>query len=275
MLKKTIHQVAIDTLKINSKPMFSNEIFDYIILNDLYQFKAENPLDVLNKVIRKHCEGIDFPSAKKEKYFQLTKDRKYWIAGEIIPGQTKEDSKVDNQLKKDNLNLKSIVKDLKDIYSKHTEAFKQQVLNQLKQIEPSSFEVFAKSLLEIYGFKKMSVTNYVKDGGIDGFGQLKVGITHLNVAFQCKRWKNNSVSRVEIDKFRGAIQGEFEQGIIFTTSKFTKEALGATRKPGAVPIILIDGNALIDIMIEKKFGVETENIPVYINALDNVLNEIE
>lgn len=48
-----------------------------------------------------------------------------------------------------------------------------------------------------------------------------MGITYLNVAFQCKRWKNTTIGRVEIDKFRGAIQGEFEQGIIFTTSNFS------------------------------------------------------
>lgn len=274
MLKKTIHQVAIDVLKENKKAMFSNEIFDYIILHDLYQFKAENPIDVVNKVIRKHCEGIDFPSARKQKYFQITKDRKYWIAGVQIPGLSKEDIKTEVKTKKDNENLKNIVRDLKEIQTKHTLAFKQQILNQLKELSPESFELFSKKLLDIYGFKKTKVTNYVKDGGIDGYGELKVGITHLNVAFQSKRWKNNSVSRVEIDKFRGAIQGEFEQGIIFTTSKFTKEALGATRKPGAVPIILIDGESLVDIMIEKRFGIDTEHIPVYINALDTILDDI-
>ena len=97
----------------------------------------------------------------------------------------------------------------------------------------------------------------------------------MNVAFQCKRWSTNSVSRTEIDKFRGAIQGSFEQGIIFTTSSFSKDALNATRRNGAVPIILIDGGTLVDFMIEKKFGVESENIPVYINALDNALTEDE
>lgn len=275
MKKRTIHEAVIETLKRVGKSLSVRDIYDYIILNDLYRFNAERPQDIVKAIIRKHCIGIDFPTARKEKYFQALKDGTYWIKDVPIPGQSQIDLKAEIIVRKDTENLKSIVKELKEIHSKHTEAFKQQILNQLKQIEPVLFEVFAKHLLDIYGFKKMTVTNYVKDGGINGFGQLKVGITHLNVAFQCKRWKNNSVSRVEIDKFRGAIQGEFEQGIIFTTSKFTKEALGATRKPGAVPIILIDGNALIDIMIEKKFGVETENIPVYINALDNVLNEIE
>lgn len=270
-MKKTIHQVAIDTLKNIGKPMFAKEIFDHIILHDLYQFKAENPLDVLNKVIRKHCEGIDFPSAKKNKYFQITNDRKYWLADVPIPGQTKEQLKQDLKQKKNTETLKQIVSELKAIHEKHKDVFKQKVLAQLQEMSPEMFEVFSKKLLDVYGFKKMKVTNYVKDGGIDGFGELKVGITHLNVAFQSKRWKNNSVGRVEIDKFRGAIQGEFEQGIIFTTSKFTKDALSVTRKPGAVPIILIDGESLVDIMIEKKFGIDTEYVPVYINAIDNVL----
>lgn len=272
-MKRTIHHVAIEVLQSKGFSLTVKEIFDEIILNDLYQFKAENPLDVLNKVIRKHCDGIDFPSANKKKYFQLTNDRKYWIAGVAIPGQTKEDKKIDDKLKKDNLTLKSTVQSLKDIHHKYYAAFKQQILNQLQEITPNQFEVFSKRLLEVYGFKKMKVTNFVKDGGIDGFGELKVGITHLNVAFQSKRWKNHSVSRIEIDKFRGAIQGEYEQGIIFTTSKFTKEALKATRRPGAVPIILIDGESIVDIMIEKRFGIEFENIPLFINALDNILGE--
>lgn len=274
MNKVTIHQTVINVLLNLGKPLFVKEIFDNIVLNDLYPFKAENPFDVLNKVIRKHCEGIDFPSARKQKYFQLTKDRKYWIAGKPIPGQTKEDIKVEAKSKRDSDNLKFIVNELKEIQNKHILAFKQQILNQIKELSPESFEIFSKKLLDVYGFKRTKVTNYVKDGGIDGYGELKVGITHLNVAFQSKRWKNNSVSRVEIDKFRGAIQGEFEQGIIFTTSKFTKEALGATRKPGAVPIILIDGESLIDIMIEKKFGIDTELVPIHINALDTILDDL-
>lgn len=274
MVKKTIHQVAVDALQKNGHPMLLNEIFDFIILHDLYQFKAINPFDVLRTVIRKHCAGMDFPSANKTKYFQLTKDGRYWIAGKQIPGQSKEEIKLDNKIKKDNENLKVIVQNLRDLNAKQCLAVKNQILNQLKEISPQSFEVFSKKLLHVYGFKKMQITNYVKDGGIDGHGELKVGITHLKVAFQSKRWKNTPIGRVEIDRFRGAIQGEYEQGIIFTTSKFTKDALTVTRKAGAVPIILIDGEALVDIMIEKKFGIETEDMPIYINSLDSILEEI-
>ena len=72
---------------------------------------------------------------------------------------------------------------------------------------------------------------------------------------------------------RITIQGDYEQGILLTTSRFPPEALAASTKKGAVPIIPIDGSMIVDIMIEKKFGIDVEQIPVYINALDVVLNE--
>jgi restriction system protein len=82
----------------------------------------------------------------------------------------------------------------------------------------------------------------------------------MNVAFQCKKWQGN-VGRQEVDKFRGAIQGEFEQGIFFTTSDFTSEAKDASLKKGAVPIVLLNGESIVNLMIEKGFGVE--RVPLY------------
>ena len=267
-----MQEASTEALKIIGKPSIIKDIFDVIVLHDLYRFNAERPQDIVKTSVRRHTRGLDFPSARLEKYFQLLKDGKYWIIDEPIPGQTTNDLKLENEVQKDTESLKSIVEDLKIIHSNHTEALKRQIVNQLMQIDPGSFEIFSKRLLEVYGFQKMAVTKLSRDGGIDGHGELKVGITYINVAFQCKRWKNN-VGRPELDKFRGAISGPFEMGIIFTTSKFTKEAIDASRRQGAVPIMLIDGKLLVEIMIEKKFGIETESIEVYINALDEVLNE--
>jgi restriction system protein len=128
-------------------------------------------------------------------------------------------------------------------------------------------------LLEAYGFVDVKVTQFSKDGGIDGNGKLKVGLAHLNVAFQCKRYTGNSVGRPDIDKFRGAIQGQFEQGIFFTSSTFAQGAASASFRPGAVPIILIDGKAIVDLMIEKQFGVQVEQLPIYSYALDLIFSE--
>lgn len=95
----------------------------------------------------------------------------------------------------------------------------------------------------------------------------------MNIAFQCKKWGTNSIHRPEVDKFRGAIQGEFEQGIFFTTASFAQGAKDVSFKKGAVPVILIDGESIVDLMIEKEFGVQKESLPIYSYALDLALIE--
>lgn len=92
-------------------------------------------------------------------------------------------------------------------------------------------------------------------------------ITLSQAKQECKRWKS-TVQRPEIDRFRGAIQGKFEQGIIFTTSKFSAGALSNSRRPGAAPIILFDGDKIFEVMMEKKIGLDFEAIQIPIPALD-------
>lgn len=273
MKRRTIREAAIEALKQSGKPLSGRDIYNYIIAHDLYRFNAEDPEHIVKVLLRRHCAGLEFPSASPKKYFKILLDGTYWINDIPIPGQSTSSLKAEVVVKRDSDILKTVVGELKAIHVKHIETFKKQLLSRLKEIPPQTFELFGKRLLEVYGFQDMRVTVYSKDGGIDGDGKLKVGITYLNVAFQCKRWKTTSVSRTEIDKFRGAIQGNYEQGIIFTTSNFSKDALNATRRNGAVPIILIDGATVVDIMIEKKFGVATEFMPVYVDALEDTFGE--
>jgi len=273
MRKKTIVDAIKDTLFINNQPLSINSIYDYIVENDLYTFNTEKPQHIVQTMVRRHALGLDFPSASPKKHFKKLLDGTYWLVDTPIPGITKKEEKEEDKRKQIDEEFQQLITTIEINHQLHIESFKAQIISQLKEMPPQSFEEFSKKLLVAYGFIKMKVTSYVKDGGIDGFGQLKVGMTHLNVAFQSKRWKNKSVSITDLNEFRGAIQGAFEQGIIITTSKFTKDALSATRKPGAVPIILIDGETLVEIMIEKRFGIEIENLPIYINALDNVLND--
>jgi len=172
---------------------------------------------------------------------------------------------------KNNAKDQASLRTVRELHHEYVEAFQQKILRQLKNLNPYEFEKFCMNLLDVYGFSDLSVTQKSKDGGIDGFGKLKIGLAHMSVAFQCKRWNVGFVGRKEIDAFRGAIQGEYEQGIFFTTSSFTKDAMGCSIKHGAVPIILIDGEMIVKFMIEKQFGIEHENLPIYINALDQIL----
>lgn len=103
----------------------------------------------------------------------------------------------------------------------------------------------------------MNVTSIGRDGGIDAKGALKIGIAEMRVAAQCKRYAaHNKVGRPDVSQFRGDITGEFEQGIFITTSSFTKEAEIVSFKAGCVPIILIDGEQLAEIMIKKGIGIQ-------------------
>lgn len=263
MKKRTIKEAAIEALKRSGKPLSIKDIYAVIITDDLYRFNAIHPINILKTEIRRHCEGVDFPTANATKYFQILSDGRYWIKGKAIPGIKENEIKTEGTAKKEGESLKSIVSELTSIYSKHNELLRKQILNNLKQLGPTDFEVFSKKLLEVYGFKDVVNTPPSKDGGIDGHGKLKVGIANLDVAFQSKRWNQAPVPRKEIQSFRGDIQGKAEQGIYFTTSTYTKGAKEVSLQKGAVPIILIDGELIVDIMIEKEMGLEVENLKVY------------
>jgi restriction system protein len=259
MKKRTINEAILEVFKREGKPLPLKDVYEKIIEYDLYRFRAQNPKDIVRIQLRKHCAGLDFLSAKEKKYFVLNKDGTFWKY---------EKSKSDHILtKKDNITFD----DLKERHNKYIYDFKKELLNQLKELTPVAFEVFAKELLKAYGFKKMEVTRISRDGGIDGFGELKIGLASMKVAFECKRWIKKAVGRPQVSQFRGDIQGTFQQGIYFTTSHFTKEAKDSSFQNGAVPIILIDGASIVDLMIEKRFGVVVEELLIFSNALDLVL----
>lgn len=158
---------------------------------------------------------------------------------------------------------------LEEVSEKYTLAFKNNVLQKLHDLTPSQFEHFASFLLKAYGFQKIIVTGKTGDGGIDGHGQLKVGMAILKAAFQCKRW-DNSIGPKEVQAFRGAIQGQFEQGYFFTTSTFTKAAQNESIKLGAAPVILFGGTQIVDIMIERGIGIRRRPIEIYEDQLDTL-----
>ena len=148
------------------------------------------------------------------------------------------------------------------LYRDYEASFRSRLLDKLNKLTARQFELFAPKLLRAYGFVEVQVTNVSSDGGIDGYGKLQLGLATMNVAFQCKRWHGN-IGRPQVDKFRGAIQGEFEQGVFFATSDFSQKAREASLKKGAVPIILLNGESIVDLMIQKGIGVE--RVPLYMH----------
>ncbi len=76
-MKPAIYQVIAQVLKSRGEPMSPRQIYDAISASSLYQFKAQDPLSVVKTQLRRHCEGLNFPSARSTKYFAQAPEGKY------------------------------------------------------------------------------------------------------------------------------------------------------------------------------------------------------
>jgi restriction system protein len=129
---------------------------------------------------------------------------------------------------------------------------------------PERFETLVGLLLLALGFDEetIQVTSYGGDGGVDVRGVLNAGdITEVNAAVQVKRWTRN-IHAPTVQALRGSL-AVHEQGIIMTTSKFSKGARAEAQAPGKVRISLIDCEKLLDLLIRHKIGVTAEQYTVY------------
>lgn len=266
MPKRTINEAITEALKREGKPLRVNEIYKRIKEDDLYRFNAIHPEHIVRTQLRRHSQNLEFPTAHKEKHFVFLENGTYWVKDICDPNiQEKNESKAEI--------LTSSFDDIIELHKKFVLEFKQRTLVELIDLNAFTFEHFCKELLFVYGFRNLKVTKKTKDGGIDGHGELKIGLAYLTVAFECKKFTAKKVDRRIVNQFRGDIQGKYQQGILFTTSTFAKGAKEVSFQAGAVPIILIDGNSIVDIMIEKGFGIEKEMLPIYTNAIDLVFQK--
>lgn len=138
--------------------------------------------------------------------------------------------------------------------------WKEILLKILKDIEPVKFEKLCMLLLRELGFIDVNITKQTNDGGIDGFGIIKVGeVVSFTIVFQCKRYKEVVPSN-SIRDFRGALIGRAEKGLVLTTGTFSAEAKKEARRDGAPQIDLIDGYSLCELLKKTKLGVETKMV---------------
>jgi len=143
-----------------------------------------------------------------------------------------------------------------DALNRHTRA---ELRRRLMSIPPDRFEALMGELLVALGFDEetVQITSYHSDGGIDVRGVLRAGgITEVNATVQVKRWKRNVQSHTVRD-LRGSLKVH-EQGIIITTSGFSSGAYKEAQEPGKTHISLIDGEQLLDLLVEHGIGVTQE-----------------
>jgi restriction system protein len=157
---------------------------------------------------------------------------------------------------------------LRDLSNQSRDDAKARLLNQLRDLTPTGFERFCMELLQQLGYRNVAVTKRTGDGGIDGYGDFRQGAVSIKSAFQAKRWADTPVGRPDIDRLRGAIQGEYDHGVFITTSRFTPDAREASFRKGAISILLLDGDAITELMLDRGIGVIRQPVYLYEIAAD-------
>ncbi len=152
---------------------------------------------------------------------------------------------------------------LKDLVYDNESEVKRRIISELQSLSGTEFEQFCISFLGPLGYEQLQVTNKGADRGIDGHGLFRQGVVTIRSAFQAKRWRQNPVSRPEIDKFRGAIQGDYDHGVFLTTGRFTSDAEAASIKKGAISLLLLDGEAIAESMIRTGIGVVRRPVQLF------------
>ena len=139
-------------------------------------------------------------------------------------------------------------------------SWREKLMTRLLAMPPASFERLCMRVLRESGFIQVEVTGRTGDGGIDGYGDVRlVGMLSFRVSFQCKRYRDN-VSASVVRDFRGAMMGRAEKGLIITTGGFTRDARQEATRDGATAIDLIDGELLADKLKELGLGVRTKMV---------------
>ena len=161
------------------------------------------------------------------------------VPGEVAPGQTPLEA-------------------LEAAYAGLRDEVESEILRQVKLAPPEFFERLVVELLVRmgYGGSRQDAGRAVGgtgDGGIDGIiKEDRLGLDAIYI--QAKRWES-PVSRPEIQKFAGALQGNrARKGVFLTTSSFTRDARDFVDRVES-RIVLIDGELLASLMFEHNLGV--------------------
>ena len=137
----------------------------------------------------------------------------------------------------------------------HNDEVRKKLYARLRSMSPADFEALIGQLLVALGFEDVERTPYSGDDGIDVRSTLVVGdVIRTRMAVQVKRWKKNVQSQV-VQQVRGSL-GTHEQGLIITTSDFSKGAREEAARPDAVPVGLMNGQQLVALLAENDIGIK-------------------
>jgi restriction system protein len=138
-----------------------------------------------------------------------------------------------------------------------------EVLDRVRQRDPVFLEHLVVSVLTAMGYGGSAGASEhlgkAGDEGLDGvIRQDPLGLDRIYV--QAKRYATRkTVGRPDIQEFVGALHGaQADREIFITTSRFTHEAIAYADRVAA-RVVLIDGQALGNLMVQHNIGVQDQH----------------
>jgi restriction system protein len=151
---------------------------------------------------------------------------------------------------------------LEDSYNELRNNLANELLATVKNSSPEFFENLVIDLLLKMGYggsrkDAAEALGKVGDEGVDGLiKEDKLGLDVIYI--QAKKW-DGPVGRPDIQRFVGALEGQkANKGILITTSGFPPSAVEYISKI-STKVVLIDGEALVNYMIDNDIGVTLES----------------
>lgn len=137
---------------------------------------------------------------------------------------------------------------------------RQRLRETLATMHPYAFEHLVRDLLTEMGYDDATVTKQSGDKGIDVVATVQVGITMVKEVVQVKR-KQDNLNRSVLDQLRGVLpfHGAI-RGTIITLGGYSKGCTEVATFSGAAPLTLIDGDRLIELMVEHSVGISKEAV---------------
>ena len=212
--KRTILEAIKMVLEDVPKGMTYRQIYQKIVDNNLYECGAKTPEQVVHGTIRRHCVGIEFPTASVVKFFRIDHvvKRQNYYALYLDGDEIKE-----NIQKKDKTRDKFDTEDellpeerMVKVYQHYLGDLKRSLMEVIMGCHPSFFEKMVVDLLLAMGYgyddKASQVVGKPHDGGIDGIiseDKLSLGVIYI----QAKRYsEGNNVGIGDVQRFVGAMK---------------------------------------------------------------------
>lgn len=140
---------------------------------------------------------------------------------------------------------------------------RQQLMDFLSAMNPYKFEELVSLLLEEMGYSDVETTAPSNDKGVDVVANIELGISSVREVVQVKRRKGN-INRRVLDQLRGSLHRfNAVRGTIITIGGFSKGTEEAAFERGAAPITLIDGDKLLDLLIQHEIGIVKQTVEYF------------